>query len=38
MPRLIGVTVVVAGGAKDAVLSVVKDGVAQLIVALVGRM
>ncbi|MEW9533856.1 hypothetical protein [Microbispora sp. NPDC049125] len=28
----------IAGGAKDAVLSVVKDGVAALIVALVGRM
>jgi len=28
----------IAGGAKDAVLSVVRDGVAALIVALVGRM
>jgi hypothetical protein len=28
----------IAGGAKDAVLSMVRDGVAALIVALVGRM
>jgi hypothetical protein len=28
----------IAGGAKDAVLSVVREGVASLIVALVGRM
>ncbi|ETK33122.1 hypothetical protein [Microbispora sp. ATCC PTA-5024] len=36
--RLRALAGAVAGGAKDAVLSVVKDGVAALIVALVGRM
>jgi hypothetical protein len=36
--RLRALGTAVAGGAKEAVLSVVKDGVAQLIVALVGRM
>jgi hypothetical protein len=36
--RLKALGSVIAGGAKDAVLSVVRDGVAALIVALVGRM
>jgi hypothetical protein len=36
--RLRALGAAVAGGAKDAVLSVVRDGVAQFIVALVARM
>ncbi|GAA0403238.1 hypothetical protein Acor_33550 [Acrocarpospora corrugata] len=36
--RLKALGTAIAGGAKDAVLSVVKDGVAAMIVALVGRM
>jgi hypothetical protein len=36
--RLRALGAAIAGGAKEAVLSVVKDGVAQFIVALVGRM
>lgn len=36
--RLKALSRAIAGGAKDAVLSLVKDGVADLVVALVGRM
>jgi hypothetical protein len=36
--RLRGLGSALAGGAKDAILSTVRDGVAALIVALVGRM
>jgi hypothetical protein len=36
--RLKALAKAIAGGAKDAVMSVVRDGVATLIVALVGRL